>query len=194
MRSLRKVDRHPAIFATYAALSTGGSFVLVNDHDPRHLRAELETEHAGGFDWEYLNSEQRHWRIRITKRASTPLPRVLVNTGDLAAGTGEPDLAGAVWKLPVGERDLDSNVIALPPGGTIEAHRGPDVDVLVHVLAGSGTLSTERGTFDLAPGALLWLPRRSLRRLAADDEGLRYLTVHRRRQALVVGTAPPPAN
>ncbi|WP_007514985.1 hypothetical protein [Pseudofrankia saprophytica] len=126
-------------------------------------------------------------------RTTTLLPRVLVNTGDLAAGVGEPAVAGAVWKLPASERDLDSNIIALPPGGTIEEHVGPDVDVLVHVLAGSGTLFTARDSLDLVPGALLWLPRHSRRRLAASHEGLRYLTVHRRRQALVVESAPPPA-
>ncbi|ONH33495.1 cupin 2 conserved barrel domain protein [Pseudofrankia asymbiotica] len=128
----------------------------------------------------------------MAQHPTTSLPRVLVNTGDLSAGVGEPAVAGAVWKLPVSEHDLDSNIIALPPGGTIEEHVGPDVDVLVHVLAGSGTLFTERDSLDLVPGALLWLPRRSRRRLAASHEGLRYLTVHRRRQALVVGSAPPP--
>lgn len=84
------------------------------------------------------------------------------------------------------ERDLDSNIIALRPGGVIEAHAGPDLDVLIHVLSGSGQLGTERDSIDLAPGALAWLPRRSVRRFAAGPHRLRYLTVHRRREALVL--------
>jgi quercetin dioxygenase-like cupin family protein len=96
-----------------------------------------------------------------------------------------------VWKLQFRERDLDSNLIALPPGGTIEAHDGPDLDVLIHVLAGSGELTTERGVLDLQPGALLWLPRRSRRRFTAGPEGLRYLTIHQRRQALALGVTRP---
>jgi uncharacterized protein (DUF2249 family) len=37
VRQLRKPDKHPTIFATYAAMSVGESFVLVNNHDPKHL-------------------------------------------------------------------------------------------------------------------------------------------------------------
>jgi uncharacterized protein (DUF2249 family)/quercetin dioxygenase-like cupin family protein len=188
VRGMRKPDKHPAIFATYAALPVGAAFVLVNDHDPQHLREEFETDHAGSFRWEYLNREMRDWRIRITKLAATPLPRVLVDTTAITADAAA-DVTGAVWKLQVRERDLDSNVIALPPGRSIDAHTGPDLDVLIHVLAGGGRLTTELGTIDLTPGLLLWMPRRSRRQLTAGAAGLRYLTVHQRRQALLIDTS-----
>lgn len=181
VRPLRKPDKHPTIFATYQRLSVGESFVLVNNHDPKHLHDEFEADHAGSYDWEYLEKGPAVWRIRITKLAATPLPRVLTNT---AAAPGEPDVTGAVWKLDVRERDLDSNVIALPPGGRIDAHAGADVDVLIHVLSGSGQLGTERDTIDLVPGALLWLPKRSRRQFSAGPDGLRYLTVHQKREIL----------
>jgi uncharacterized protein (DUF2249 family)/quercetin dioxygenase-like cupin family protein len=194
VRPLLKPDKHPTIFATYDALPAGASFVLVNDHEPRHLRDEFEAEHAGSYEWEYLTREPRHHRIRIRKLAAAPLPRVLVNTRSIvSADDQDPDAAGALWKLDRRERDLDSNVVAIPPGGSIDAHQGPDLDVLVHVLAGSGTLTTEVGTaVPLEPGTLLWLPRRSRRAFRAGDEGLRYLTVHRRRQALVLDPAARP--
>ncbi|MFI0419023.1 DUF2249 domain-containing protein [Spongiactinospora sp. 9N601] len=187
VRPLRKPDKHPTIFATYRALPVGGSFVLVNDHDPKHLREEFETDHPGGFHWDYLTREPRNWRIQITKLATTALPRILTDT---RLPAGDPDATGAVWKLQVHERDLDSNIIALPPGGTIEAHSGPPLDVLIHVLAGTGHLTTELGVLDLEPGALLWLPRRSHRRFTAGPDGLRYLTVHQRRQALPIEPRP----
>jgi len=189
VRGLRKPDKHPAIFAAYAALPVGASFVLVNDHDPKHLHDEFEADHAGSYEWEYLNTEPRDWRIRITKLTGTPLPRILVNTTDLTAVNGQPDVTGAVWKLTARDRDLDSNVIALPPDGIIDTHDGADFDVLIHVLAGGGRLTTERGVLDLRPGVLLWLPRRSRRQFTAGPDGLRYLTVHQRRQALTLDTS-----
>jgi uncharacterized protein (DUF2249 family) len=37
---------------------------------------------------------------------------------------------------------------------------------------------------------LAWLPRRSRRQVTAGPDGLRYLTVHQRRKALTLTTAP----
>jgi uncharacterized protein (DUF2249 family)/quercetin dioxygenase-like cupin family protein len=188
VRQLRKPDKHPAIFQAYAAVPPGESLVLVNDHDPRHLHDEFEVEHPGGYAWDYLARDRGAWRIRITKLASTPLPRVLADTSALS--TAAADATGVIWKLQMRERDLDSNVIALAPGATIDAHAGPDVDVLIHVLAGSGQLCTEVDTLELRPGSLTWLPRRSRRQFTAGPDGLKYLTVHQRRQALTLTTAP----
>lgn len=187
VRGMRKPDKHPTIFRAYAALVPGESFVLINDHDPKHLHDEFEADHSGSYDWEYLKQEPRDWRIRITKLTSAPLPRVLVDTNTLQ----EVDAPGAAWALGVRDRDLDSNVIVLPAGEGIDAHIGPDLDVLILVLAGAGVLTTERGAIDLSPGQLVWLPRRSQRAFAAGVEGLRYLTVHQKRQSLVLETSPP---
>ncbi|HLR83742.1 MAG TPA: DUF2249 domain-containing protein, partial [Nocardioidaceae bacterium] len=51
VRGMRKPDKHPTIFATYADLPVGGAFVLINDHDPKHLHDEFEADHAGSYDW-----------------------------------------------------------------------------------------------------------------------------------------------
>ncbi|WP_243789652.1 DUF2249 domain-containing protein [Saccharopolyspora gloriosae] len=184
VRPLPKQDKHPAIFGVFHALAVGETFVLVNDHDPKHLHDEFEAELPGGFSWETVEPGPQEWRIRIGRLHSTPLPRILCDTGDLG---GDPDAAGAVWALPVRDRDLDSNVIQLPADGKIDAHAGPDLDVLIHVLHGSGTLRTEGGAVELAPGALLWLPKRSRREFIAGEAGLRYLTVHQRRKSLTIG-------
>ena len=193
VRPLPKPAKHPAIFQAYDGLVVGESFVLVNDHDPRHLRDEFEVEHPGGYAWEYVARERGAYRIRISKLAATPLPRVLADAATLGAASG--DATGAVWKLQMRERDLDSNIIALPPGATIGAHTGPDVDVLIYVLAGSGLLATELDahTVALSGGSLIWLPRHSRRQFTAGPDGLRYLTVHQRRQSLTLTTRPPAA-
>ncbi|WP_205328160.1 DUF2249 domain-containing protein [Glycomyces sp. YM15] len=188
VRPLSKPEKHPVIFDAFNEIPVGGSILLVNDHDPRHLRDEFEAKHPRGFDWQYVKRERREWRIRIAKLAATPLPRVLANTAQLAADVGEPGVAGAVWKLDQADRDLDSNLIALPPDGRIDAHSGPELDVLIHVLAGAGRLTTEVDEIALEPGVLLWLPRRSRREFTAGPEGLRYLTVHQKRRALPLET------
>lgn len=188
VRPLRKPDKHPAIFQAYAAVPAGESLVIVNDHDPRHLHDEFEVEHPGGYAWEYLAKDPGAWRIQITKLASTPLPRILADT--TALSTTAADATGGIWKLQMRDRDLDSNIIALAPGAAIDAHAGPDIDVLIHVLAGSGHLATELDTLALSPGSLIWLPRRSRRQFTAGPDGLRYLTVHQRRQALTLTAAP----
>lgn len=185
VRPLRKIDKHPTIFKTYDALAVGDSFVLVNNHDPQHLHDEFETDHHGSYRWDYLDHGPGVWRIRITKSASTPLPRILANTLTIADDSA-PDATGAVWQLRMRERDLDSNIIQLPPAATIDAHTGPDLDVLIHILNGSGQLTTETDALDLHAGALVWLPRRSRRQFTAGPDGLTYLTVHQRRQALTL--------
>jgi uncharacterized protein (DUF2249 family) len=190
VRPLRKPDKHPAIFQAYDALAAGESFVLINNHDPRHLRDEFDTDHPGSYGWDYLTKGPGAWRIRISKLTSTPLPRVLCNTATVTAGSA-PDATGAVWKLQMRQRDLDANIIRLQPDTSIEAHAGPGLDVLLTVLDGTGQLTTELGTLKLHPGALVWLPRRSWRQFNAGPDGLSYLTVHQRRQSLILDTTAP---
>ncbi len=178
VRPLRKPDKHPTIFAAYKALQVGESMTLVNDHDPKHLRDEFTRDHGGGYRWEYLNQEPRDWRILITKLASTPLPRVVADIHDPVEITA-PD--GATWGLTVADRDLDAGLVTLEPDRVIEAQAGPDFDVVLYVVAGTGVLTTEDGRTEVAAGQVVWLPQRSLRGFAAGANGLRYLTVHRRR-------------
>ncbi len=188
VRGIRKPDKHPMIFAAFRDLPVGGAFVLVNDHDPVHLHDEFEAEVAGSYTWEYLNKEIRDFQIRIGRTTSTPLPRVVTST---AAAPVVPEAGGAVWSLRLRERDLDSNVVALPPGGEIGEHVGPDLDVLFHVVDGAATVFTEGGDVELAAGDVLWLPKRSRRRILAGDDGVRYLTVHKHREGLPLTARTP---
>ncbi|MCL2583408.1 MAG: cupin domain-containing protein [Streptosporangiales bacterium] len=110
------------------------------------------------------------------------VPRVLCDTTGLVAGAGND--AGALWRLAEPGRQLDSNVVRLPPGERVGTHAEPDLDVMLLVLSGGGTLTTVEGERPLTPGLLLWLPRTSSRALEAGDSGLCYLTVHRRRPGM----------
>lgn len=69
IRELPHMQRHAVIFATYAALQPGQSFVLVNDHDPVPLRYQFEAEHAGHFSWDYLERGPETFRVKIGRPA-----------------------------------------------------------------------------------------------------------------------------
>ncbi|MFF9216867.1 hypothetical protein [Streptomyces viridosporus] len=125
-----------------------------------------------------------------TPGEDAPLPRILCDTAALAALDDAP--AGALWRLAESGRQLDANVVRIPPGQRVDTHREPDLDVLLLVLAGDGTLTAPDGSRPLSAGALAWLPHGSTRGLAAGTEGLTYLTVHRRRPGMRIqrrGTA-----
>lgn len=188
VRRIPKPQRHPLIFDRFAGLAVGEAFDLINNHDPKHLRQEFERDHPGHFGWEYIESGPETWRVRIGKRSSTDLPRVLCDTHALARGDSTLDADGAVWKLDMAVRHLDANLIRLPPEGRIASHLGPDLDVLLFIVAGTGELITCVERVPLRSGHLAWLPRKSERSLLAGPDGLSYLTIHSRRPAL--GIAP----
>lgn len=111
---------------------------------------------------------------------NTQFPHIVGNT-DALTNAGADD-RGAVWKLEDADRDLDSNLIHLPAGEAIGDFDGPDLDSLVVVLSGSGTLRTAEGEIALEPGQIVWLPKHSRRGYQAGPNGLGYLTVHQRRR------------
>ena len=108
-------------------------------------------------------------------------PQLLTNTADHAVGLGSDEREGAVWRLEPAERDLDANIIALAPHGSIERHTGPALDVLIHVFSGGGVLVSGEEEIALVAGAVVWLPRQTEREFKAGEQGLRYLSVHARR-------------
>ncbi|GGC25681.1 MAG: DUF2249 domain-containing protein [Actinomycetota bacterium] len=184
VRTLPKSERHPLVIRAYEDLDVGSSLILINDHSPEGLRVEMDREFAEAVGWEPLESTQDGVRVRIIRRAATPVPRVVLDVAELTATVED---SGSVWQLPTHHRDLDANVIALAPGGEIREHTGPSLDVLIHVLAGAGTLETATGTIELSPGQIVWLPRRSRRRFLADAEaGLQYFSVHQRKSGLSI--------
>ena len=172
----------------YETLRVNESLILLNDDDPHQLYETLEGEFAGSFSWETLTTDQGEYRIRMTKRATTAMPRIVADTTEIVATAGTA--TGSVWQLAPGARDLDSNIIVLPPHDEIGQHVGPDLDVLILVLQGSGELETELDTISLESGSLVWLPRKSQRRFIAGPDGLQYFTVHQRKPALGITTGP----
>lgn len=109
---------------------------------------------------------------------------------DLAA-TDTTGPSGVVWSLPHGG-DLDANVVHLGAGDAIGAHVNDEVDVLISVVAGRGVLTVADTTVQLRPGVLALIPRGHRRGVAAAGDGITYLSIHRRRPGLTIGTRPGP--
>jgi uncharacterized protein (DUF2249 family) len=57
------------IFERFNVLPVGGSFVLVNDHDPKPLYYQLVAEYEGQLLWQYLEEGPEVWRVRLGRAA-----------------------------------------------------------------------------------------------------------------------------
>ena len=83
VRSIAPRERHARIFAQFDALPVGGAMQLVNDHDPRPLRYQLQERSTAGFDWVYLASGPEVWGVEIRKTASAS---AAVDSGSCCSG------------------------------------------------------------------------------------------------------------
>jgi uncharacterized protein (DUF2249 family) len=68
VRPIPPRDKHPTIFNTLDGLASGQSMLLINDHDPRPLRYQLDAERPGGFEWIYQEQGPAVWRVRISRK------------------------------------------------------------------------------------------------------------------------------
>ncbi|SCF94664.1 hypothetical protein [Streptomyces sp. Ncost-T10-10d] len=123
-------------------------------------------------------------------------PRVLAVLDELLTAAAHDD-RGALWQLAEQGRELDANLVRLPPGAQVGEHQEDVLDVLLVVVAGSGrVVAGGDDALNLTPTSVVWLPRTSRRALVAGPEGLAYVTVHRRRPGLTIkpsATMPPVA-
>ncbi|HEY1388817.1 MAG TPA: DUF2249 domain-containing protein [Ktedonobacterales bacterium] len=69
VRQLPPARRHQVIFERFNVLPVGGSFVLVNDHDPKPLYYQLVAEYEGQLLWQYLEEGPEVWRVRLGRAA-----------------------------------------------------------------------------------------------------------------------------
>src|SRR5699024_8284136 len=87
VRTLPRSQRHRTVFEAYDRLDVGETLILVNDHEPKGLQEEFERELAGSYTWEPVTPTDDAYRVRIIKRASTALPRVVADTAALLEST-----------------------------------------------------------------------------------------------------------
>lgn len=84
VRTIAPRERHPLIFERLDALTPGDSLRLLNDHDPKPLRYQLDAERPDHFRWDYVEEGPEQWAVDITSRAH------VVDARPILAGGGEP--------------------------------------------------------------------------------------------------------
>lgn len=67
VRTIAHGARHEIIFGKLHALAPGGLLIIVNDHDPKPLRYQLDAAWPGMFDWTYVAAGPQIWRIEVTR-------------------------------------------------------------------------------------------------------------------------------
>jgi uncharacterized protein (DUF2249 family)/iron-sulfur cluster repair protein YtfE (RIC family) len=67
VRTIAHGARHEIIFAKLHALAPGERLFIVNDHDPKPLRYQLDAAWPGMFDWAYVAAGPQIWRIEVTR-------------------------------------------------------------------------------------------------------------------------------
>jgi uncharacterized protein (DUF2249 family) len=64
-------DQHRELLRAFDALRPGEGLSLTDEHEPRALLYQLQTERPGSFDWHVLELGKRA-RIEIRRRPATP--------------------------------------------------------------------------------------------------------------------------
>lgn len=83
--------------------------------------------------------------------------------------------------------DLDCTFLAWGSGQGVVEHVNSEVDVVMVVLSGIGRISLDGQSLDLSPGAVLMIPKGASRAIQAEEGGVAYLNVHKRRKRLNLG-------
>lgn len=88
-----------------------------------------------------------------------------------------------VWQP--GTDDLHMNVLVLRGGEEIAPHINQALDVIVTCLRGSGTITVENENVQVLPGSIVLIAQGKQRHIVADEHGMVYTTVHRKRGGLM---------
>ena len=86
LRDVPRPLRHSLVFQKLDALPTGGSFIVVNDHDPVPLSMQIDSMRPGQAAWEYIKRGPDIFRIRIRRVAPAAASEASVPAQPQAAG------------------------------------------------------------------------------------------------------------
>ena len=120
-------------------------------------------------------------------------PASLVDVADLTE-LSAATIPGVAWSQQ--SADLNVNLVVFGAGQGVAAHVNTEVDVLVVVLTGEGTLVIDDVHRPIRAGQALVIPKGVSRTLRGSGQGIAYLTCHHRRTGLWpsprVAPSPPP--
>ena len=97
------------------------------------------------------------------------------------------DRCGTVWAL-MESGDLNANLVCFPTGRGVGGHANDEVDVLLLGVSGSGSVAVDGEEHALSAGALIFVPRGAWRSTHSRSESFAYLSIHRRRGLLPIGS------
>lgn len=172
------------------------------EHQRLHaLAARLQRQLEGGGSVGGLMRElgellEAH--VRLEERRLFPVIEELLSeaarTEPANAGGREPEESeppsgsGPVWGAA--SDDLNATLLSWKAGSGPPEHINEERDVLVVVLDGSAILSVDGKERPLERGETVIIAKGEARKLTAGRQGVRYLSVHRRRPPLQIGSAP----
>jgi hemerythrin-like domain-containing protein len=128
--------------------------------------------------------------VRLEERRLFPLIETLLPEETLTAlaDAGTVRDSGPVWETE--SEELNATLLDWRAGEGPAEHVNNERDVLVVVLAGSAIVRMEDDERELAVGEATIITKGRLRKISAGREGVRYLSVHRRRPPLQIARAP----
>ena len=131
---------------------------------------------------------ERH--VRFEERQLFPLIEGLLSEEALGAlaHAAAQESNGPIWGTA--SEELNATLLSWRPGAGPQEHINHERDVLVVILAGSATVSTDGDERELAVGEAVIIEKGRRRRISAGRSGVRYLSVHRRRAPLRIAPAP----
>ena len=97
---------------------------------------------------------------------------------DLLGGTE----TGPRWGMA--SSDLNATLLVWPPGHELVEDTNSELDVLLIVLEGAGVATVDDQEHALVPGSALLVAKGSSRAIRAGADGIRYVSVHKRRRPL----------
>lgn len=74
LRQTPRERRHSTVFYAFDNLGIGEFFLLVNDHDPQPLHAQMEQRRPGELAWEYQVQGPHEFRIKVSRMAPSSMP------------------------------------------------------------------------------------------------------------------------
>lgn len=87
--------------------------------------------------------------------------------------------------------DLSLNLISCTAGQGVGAHVNTEVDVVIVVIDGTGSIDIDGHRYPVQPGQAVIIPKGCQRATRCDGDHFSYLTCHRRRAGLMP-TVPRP--
>jgi len=96
---------------------------------------------------------------------------------------------GPAWGTA--SEDLNATLLVWRSGEGQPQHVNEERDVALVALGGDGTLVVDGAAHSLREGTLAIVPRGATRSVVAGADGLRCLSLHRRRGGLAIGRVDP---